>query len=511
MQRKEPPEERCGNPALSKSAFLRGVQCPKSLYLYVHHPELRDPIDESREAVFASGHEVGLAARGRFPGGVLASAVPFHAEQAIRRTADLIREGAQVLYEPAFEHNGVFAVSDILVRDGRRWAFYEVKAHTEVKEEDLQDVALQAWVLRGAGIDLAETAVLYLNKEYVREGDLDLEALFVAQSVRGEVDDLQAEVAARIAEFKAVLAGEGVTGVEIGPQCDDPWACDFRGHCWSHIPSPSVFDLAGARREARFGLYRRGIVRLEDVPDGERLPAAARMQIDLHKNPRTVIDRPAIRKFLGSLAAPLGFLDFETFMPAIPPFDGTSPYQQIPFQFSLHVRQAPGGLLRHAGFLAEGGQDARRALVEALLHEAAGLRSIVVYNRSFEDRVLKSLAAWLPEHAEALEQLRSRLVDLMEPFRRRDYSLPSMAGSYSIKAVLPALVPGLAYDDLEVADGQMAMQAYAALSREADPVQRENLRRALWAYCERDTEAMVRIVEVLEREGGPPVSLRSRQ
>ena len=200
-----------------------------------------------------------------------------------------------------------------------------------------------------------------------------------------------------------------------------------------------------------------------------------------------------------SLAAPLGFLDFETFMPAIPPFDGTSPYQQIPFQFSLHVRQVPGGLLRHAGFLAEGGQDARRALVEALLHEAAGLRSIVVYNRSFEDRVLKSLAAWLPEHAEALEQLRSRLVDLMEPFRRRDYCLPSMAGSYSIKAVLPALIPGLAYGDLEVADGQMAMQAYAALSREADPVQRENLRRALWAYCERDTEAMVRIVEVLER------------
>jgi hypothetical protein len=235
------------------------------------------------------------------------------------------------------------------------------------------------------------------------------------------------------------------------------------------------------------------------------------VQIDLHKNPRTVIDRPAIRKFLRSLAAPLGFLDFETFMPAIPPFDGTSPYQQIPFQFSLHVRQAPGGPLRHAGFLAEGGEDPRRALAEALLHEAAGLKSIVVYNRSFEDGVLKSLAAWLPEHAKALEELRSRLVDLMQPFRRRDYCLPSMAGSYSIKAVLPALVPGLGYGDLEVADGQMAMQAYAALSQEADPGQREILRQALWAYCERDTEGMVRIVEVLEREGGPPVSLRSRQ
>src|SRR3989304_4438286 len=205
MQRKEPPEERSANPSLSKSTFLRGVQCPKSLYLYVHHPELRDPIDESREAVFASGHEVGLAARGRFPGGVLASAVPFHAEQAIRRTADLIRDGAEVLYEPAFEHDGVFAASDILVRDGRRWALYEGKAHTEVKEEDLQDVALQTWVLQGAGIDLAETAVLYLNKEYVRQGDLDLEALFVARSGRGEVDALQAEGAARIAELKAVL------------------------------------------------------------------------------------------------------------------------------------------------------------------------------------------------------------------------------------------------------------------------------------------------------------------
>jgi len=510
MQRKEPPEERSGEPALSKSAFLRGVQCTKSLYLYAHHPELRDPIDESREALFASGHEVGLVARNRFPGGVLGSTPPLRAEEAIRRTADLIRDGAQVLYEPAFEHDGVFAASDILVRDGRRWALYEVKAHGEVKPEDLMDVAVQAWVLRGAGIDLAETAVLYLNKEYVREGDLDLEALFVAQSVRDEVDDLQAEVAARITEFKALLAGEGGTGAEIGLQCNDPWACDFHGHCWAEIPSPSVFDLAGVHLKTRLGLYRRGIVRLEDVPGDVRLSPAARMQIDLHKRPRTVIDGPAIRKFLGSLAAPLGFLDFETFTPAIPPFDGSSPFQKIPFQFSLHVRQARGGL-RHAGFLAEGGEDPRRALAEALLREAAGLTSIVVYNRSFENGVLKSLAAWLPEHAEALEELRSRLVDLMEPFRRREYCLPSMAGSYSIKAVLPALVPGLAYGDLEVADGQMAMQAYAALSQEADPVQRERLRQALWAYCERDTEAMVRIVEVLEWEGGSPVSLRSQQ
>jgi hypothetical protein len=511
MRHKEPPGERSGRSALSKSTFLRGVQCPKSLYLHAHHPELRDPIDESRQAVFAGGHDVGLAARDRFPGGVLASALPLRAEQAIRRTADLIRDGAYVLYEPAFEYGGVFVACDILVRDRRRWALYEVKAHTEVKEEDLRDVAVQAWVLRGAGIDLAETAVLHLNNKYVRQGNLDLGGLFVAQSVRSEVDDLQQEVAARVVELKAVLAGEGVPTAEIGPQCDDPWACDFRGHCWAHIPSPSVFDLAGVRREARFGLYRRGIVRLEDVPDGERLPAAARVQIDLHKNPRTVIDRSAIRKFLRSLGAPLGFLDFETFMPAIPPFDGTSPYQQIPFQFSLHTRQAPGGPLRHAGFLAEGGEDPRRALAEALLHEMAGLRSVVVYNQSFEDRVLASLAAWLPEHAKALEGLRGRLVDLMEPFRRRDYCLPSMAGSYSIKAVLPALVPGLAYGDLEVSDGQMAMQAYAALSQEADPVQREILRQALWAYCERDTEGMVRIVEVLEREGGPPVSLRSRQ
>jgi hypothetical protein len=333
----------------------------------------------------------------------------------------------------------------------------------------------------------------------------------VAQSVRREVASLQAEVAARIAEFKALLAGEGGMGEGIGLQCDDPWACDFHGHCWAGIPSPSVFDLAGVRLGTRVALYRRGIVRLEDVPDGERLPLAARMQIDVHKNPRSVIDRGAIREFLGSLTHPVGFLDFETFNPAIPPFDGTSPYQQIPFQFSLHVRQAPCGPLRHAGFLAEGGEDPRRALAEALLREAAGLESIVVYNRTFEDRVLKSLAAWLPEHTEALEAVRSRLVDLMGPFRRREYYLPSMGGSYSIKVVLPALVPGWGYADLEVANGQMAMQAYAALSQEADPVRRERLRQALWAYCERDTEAMVRIVEVMEREGAPPASLCSRQ
>ena len=485
--------------ALSKSTFLRGLQCHKSLYLNRFHKGLRDPIDPSTQAAFDRGHDVGALAQRLFPGGVLARASqPWFIREALQRTQQLLDGGERVLYEPAFQHDGVMAYVDILTREGAAWHLYEVKSSTGVKEIYLPDAGIQTYILRGAGLDLAGVSIIHLNNQYVRKGELDLQQLFTVVSVLPEVEAMQGAMAEQVAELKGVLRGGQVPQIDIGPHCTEPYDCDFIGHCWAHVPQPSVFDVARLPREQMFGLYRSGILRIEDIPADFPLNETAQFQVDHHRSGQPSLDRRAVRAFLESLRYPLYFLDFETTNPAVPPFDGLRPYGQLPFLYSLHRKESPSGDLEHSGFLAEAGEDPRRALAEALLGDAGVVGDVLVYSQSFEGTRIRELAEQLPGQAAGLEALGDRLRDLMEVFRQRQYYHPAMHGSYSIKAVLPALVPELGYDDLPIADGTAAMQAYAALPGEPDPDRAEQIRQELWDYCQRDTLAMVRILEALQ-------------
>ena len=417
---------------------------------------------------------------------------------SLLRTQALLQGGTEVLYEAAFQHDGVLAYVDILVRDGYAWRAYEVKSSTSLKEVHLPDAGVQAHILRGAGLLLADFSIIHLNNQYVRQGELDLEGLFTVVSVLPEVESLQAEIRERILELKGVLQDGRVPEIDIGPHCTDPYDCDFMGHCWAHIPEVSVFNVARLPKAQMFELYRQGVVRIEDIPAEFPLNDTSRFQVESHTDGQPRIDRGAIRGFLRSLRYPLHFLDFETTSPAVPMFDGTRPYGQVPFLYSLHRKNAPSSEVKHRGFLAEAGADPRRPLVESLLSDAGEPGDILVYSQSFEGTRIRELAEQLPEHRAELENLQPRLRDLMAPFRQRHYYHPAMHGSYSLKAVLPALVPELGYDDLAISDGGMAMLAYYELQAEKDPHRAEQIRQNLWEYCERDTLAMVRILEALE-------------
>ncbi len=482
---------------LSKSTFLRGVNCKKSLYLNAYHDELRDPLDTSTQRRMREGRRVGELARERFPGGVLVQpGAPFNVVAALARTQELIEGGVPVIYEAALQADGVLAFLDILVRGDRGWQLYEVKSTTKVKEEHVLDVALQVHLLTRLGMDVEEAAVLHLNRDYVRQGDLDLQALFTPESVLEEVNALLPSIAAEIEACAETLGGGVIPEIDIGPYCRDPIVCDFTGHCWAHIPTPSVFDVSyiGAKK---FDLYERGIVRIEDIPDDYTLNRRASFHVESHKAWRETVDQAAIRAFLDSLDYPLFFLDFETFSLPIPPFDSSKPYLQIPFQYSRHVQNAPGAGVEHSGFLAEAGPDPRLPLLERLLAETAGFGSILVYNMTFEKTRLRELAEAFPAYASAIGDRIERLADLMVPFRDRQLYKPEMGGSFSIKAVLPALVPDMSYEGLEISDGTMASDAYLNLWDETDPRRMERIRAALWEYCKLDTLAMVRILERL--------------
>ncbi|HMQ77512.1 MAG TPA: DUF2779 domain-containing protein [Flavobacteriales bacterium] len=486
---------------LSKSTYMRGRQCPKALWLYKQHRELLPPVDAARQAIYDTGTAVGLLAQGLFPGGVdCTPETPTDFAPALAATQRAIAGGARVIYEAAFLHEGVLAALDMLVKVANGWTAYEVKSSSSAKEYQWQDAALQAHVIEGCGVALADVCIVHLNAAYVRQGPIDVRQLFSITSVKQQVDRERPDVPARIDALKAVLRAPEAPAVDIGPHCTAPFACDFMPHCWAHVPAEgSVFDLTRAMGR-EWDLYRRGILLLKEIPDAEKLTAAQRRQVEGAKHGTIALDRPALRRWLGELRYPLHHLDFETIAPAVPLFDGTRPYQQLPFQYSLHVQRAPGAEPVHSAFLADGEGDPREAFVQHLLADIGPVGDVLAYNATFEKMILTQLARDLPQHADALGALLPRIKDLHTPFKAGWYVVPDMNGRTSIKVVLPALVPGLGYGDLAVQEGDAASRLFLQLVTgryQGDPVQ---LRTDLLAYCGRDTEAMVAVLGVLEAQ-----------
>jgi hypothetical protein len=480
---------------LTKSTFLRGLRCGKSLMLDALHDELRDQPDAEARMRMLQGQEVGRLAQGRYPDGETGR-MPGANPLSLQRTQDLIEAGAGVIYEAAFQHDGVFILVDILVKGTSGWRLIEVKSTTKVEDEHHWDVAVQAHVLRGAGLTLEDVCLLHVNRDYVRKGGLDLETLFTEASLWNEALEADAVVGQSVAESRALIAAGEVPERDIGPHCNNPRDCDFKIHCWQHLPSPSVFDVYYIGKKA-FDLYVEGITRIEEIPDDFNIGKRSSFHVRAHKSGETIIKREELRPFIDSLEYPLYHLDFETFNQPIPPWDGLSPYNQIPFQYSLHVQAEPGSESVHSGFLAEAGVDPRQAFLESLLPATEGSGSIIAYYKSFEKGVMAALAEQFPEHAEAIEGRIERLVDLRDPFGKQWFHAPAMGGSTSLKAVLPALVPELSYDALEIKDGRQAMRVFMSLADQVGSMAYEAERKNLWEYCKLDTLAMVRILDTL--------------
>ena len=485
---------------LSKSTFLYGNQCPKRLYLYKFRPDLKEEVSIGQQAVFDRGTNVGILARDLFPGGIDASPeTAFEYQKAVVKTAELIAAGNTVIYEAVFQFDGVLAAIDILAKERGKWKAYEVKSTTQIKDIHVTDAALQYHVITNSGLPLVDISIVHLNTEYIRKGKLKIGNLFEQESVKMEAIEMQADIRKTISELKAMLAKKQEPKVDIGPHCTDPYECDFMDYCWSHIPEVSVFSIARLRSEKKFALYNKGIIHYKEVRKEIELTTYQKLQVDGHLNKKKHIDIESIRAFLSTIPFPLYFLDFETFQSAIPLYDQSRSYQQIPFQYSLHYQKSSDSTLQHFEFLADAkGGDPRLPFIEQLLAETKNPGLILTYNKGFEKSILTALARDFPKHSKALENLIDRLRDLMVPFQQGMYYLPEMNGSYSIKEVLPALVPELSYEDLEIGDGGSASLAFIEMmyNPEADI---SLIRESLLKYWGLDTLGMVKIFEHLQK------------
>lgn len=483
---------------LSKSQYLRGLQCHKSLWLYKNRPQLRAAVEGQDNPLFNTGHTVGECAKRLFPGGVEIEFTADNFDGMMSKTAALIEQGVETIYEAAFKEKGVFVMADILHKTAAGWNIYEVKASTSIKPIYLNDVAIQYYALASV-LKINRVFVVHINNKYQRQGELDIDQLLAVNDVTDKVLNRQSDIAKNLLQMADVLACDEPL-IDIGLHCSDPYDCDFKPHCWQHVPSPSVFNLYRMSGKDKFALYRSGVKHYQDVPASVKLNQTQKIQIDSALSGEPVIDRRIVNNFLQTVSYPISFFDFESFQNAIPRFDFQRAYGQMPFQYSLHVL-AQSGELSHAEYLADEHHDPRRELAEHMLEDLPATGSIMAFNQSFEISRIKELADLFPDLKAALLALVPRFVDLIVPFRKLGYYHPNFNGSFSIKSVLPAMFPNapeLDYKRLGIQDGGMAMDTFANLHLLKDKSQREQIRQDLLAYCRLDTLAMVRIWQKLE-------------
>lgn len=483
---------------LSKSRYISGLQCAKRLWYEANAFQQIPQFDEAAMARFDQGHEVGRLALRLFPGGVEIARDKRRWSTTAAATQRAL--AARIpLYEASFVHEGGACRVDILAPvEGGQWDLLEVKSATSVKDVHRADLAFQTWVVRGAGVPVRRSCLVRIDTSYVRQGPLEPERLFAIEDLTAEVEALLDLVPSEVARQQQIVAEPAPRQVAIGPHCTSPNGCPLVPVCWKDVPAASVLDLARGGARA-WDLFHQGVREVAAIPAGVELSDLQRIQVEASRAGEPRVDRAALAEFLDRLAYPVHYLDFESFQVALPPFDGTRPWQQIPFQYSLHVADAPGAVPRAAAFLADGDGDPRPALFAALREAIAPHGSIVAFADRFERQRLAEAAAAFPEHRDWIEALTPRFVDLLEPFARFDYYHPDQNGSASLKAVLP-LLGARGYDHLAVQDGTAAAREYLRLrGGDVDPVAREQIRQALLAYCGRDTEGLVEIVAALER------------
>ncbi len=444
------------------------------------------------------GTDVGVLAREFFPGGVLVEETHRQIPAALVRTAELVADPTvSTIFEGAFVWQGILVRVDAIERlDATRWRLVEVKATSKVKATHLDDLAIQSAVLEGAGIRVDGCYLMHLNTQYVfLGGELNLDEMFALDNMTEEVLARRVLVQQQLQEMWDVL--KKPTSPDIAPDghCYQPYECPFWNHCTKDKSPRWVFYLPGSSKLRKIWIEEE-IETIDEIPDHIQLS-----EIQQHVKANVEWISPLLRARLQSVRYPVHHLDFETFMPAIPVFPYTRPYRPIPFQWSNHIEYEDGTVV-HEHFLCVDGRDPREELAQKLLASLGERGSVCVYSE-YERFLLFALGDFLPHLKPALNKVVRRLWDLLAVIQQQYYH-PEFEGSFSIKNVLPALVPQLAYDDLAIQNGAVAAVMYQKMVfSETDLMERARIAQALEEYCGRDTWAMVELRRVLmERVGG---------
>lgn len=490
---------------LSKSKYCRLWQCEKMLWLDANHPELQAE-DSAREERMNAGNVVGDLAMGLFGSftevTVLKEDGGPDIPAMIEKTAQCMADGVENICEASFRYEGLYCAVDILRKWEGGYAIYEVKSASHPAEIYGVDIAYQEYVLEHCGVTVTGTFLVCIDTSYVRGEELELEKLFHVINMADSVAQETPRIPERLALAQRTLASDTEPTRDLGEQCKNPYDCAYWDYCSRHLPKPSVFDLYRLPEKKKFEYYRSGLVDYADLRQRVKLNEKQLRQVEFALSDCPPhMDKKKIRSFLDTLSYPLYFLDFETMQMAVPRYPGTKPYQQIPFQYSLHYIEATGAELKHREFLGESGIDPRRAIAESLCWDIPEDVCVTAYNKAFECGRLQELADTFPDLSAHLLNMKDHIQDLLTPFQSGWYYNRAMGGSFSIKSVLPALFPDdpeLDYHNLEgVHNGGEAMSIFPRIQYML-PEEQKVARQNLLAYCQLDTYAMVKVWRALE-------------
>lgn len=488
---------------LSKSEYMMFLKHPAWLWLKKHEKSKLPEPDANLQAIFDAGKEFEEYAEKRFPSGVRIKFDNYEEYLSMpERTQKVLVGGAKVIFQGRFETNDITCICDILEQtDEGLFNLYEIKSSTKVKPEHYPDLAFQTVVLESAGFKVGNIAVIHVNNQYIKDGEIDPIELSVTTNVTDGVRD-------KIKETKENI--QLALNVINSPNLPDPsprysnfgslgeWIEIYKT-LGEKIDKYSIYNLISPGAQRIGILEDLGIKFIKDIPDDFKLTTKQYAQVLATKNNERVINKEKIKDFLNTLTYPIYFLDYETAMGVIPIYNGSKPYQQIPFQYSLHVVEKKGENPNHFEYLHRDVDNPISNLVNKLKKDIGSVGSVIVWYKSFEMKRNEEMAQMFPEFAKFLEDINSRVVDLMEPFTNGWFADKDFLGSSSIKNVLPVLAPKLSYKELGVQEGASAQRLWMdAVLKEKKNIDKEKLFSDLVEYCKMDTFAMVKIWEVLE-------------
>ncbi|MCX6740338.1 MAG: DUF2779 domain-containing protein [Candidatus Parcubacteria bacterium] len=484
---------------LSKSQFLKYIQCYKYLWLYKFRRDLLpEETDESLQRIFDEGYEVEDYARKLFPKGVKAEGLY---ETAKKNTDKLIKDGNKVIFQATAMANSLYAMADIFVKNGDKWDIYEVKSSTQVKDIHVIDLSFQKICFESAGYKIGKTHLVVINTSYVRKGKIDPKELLKIEDISSDVRNLISEIKLNIESALKLIKSPKEPQIRILKQCSSPYECPFIDYCWKDVPDHSIYSIACGLSEKKLNeLLDQDILEIKDIPEDFLTRDRALMHRHVVKHNKVHIEPDKIKEDLNNLKYPLYFLDYETFSPAIPLFDGYKPYQRIVFQFSLHVQEQPGGKLNHYEFLAKDFKDPTEDLLKALRKFISKKGTAISWNAMFEKGCNSEMAKRAPQYASFLKSVNDSMYDLMLIFRKGYYVHKNFHGSASIKKVLPVLIPKLSYKNLNIQEGGTASDSWKTLiDPDIDKKEKDKLYKDMTDYCGLDTMAMVEILKFLQK------------
>lgn len=500
----------------SKSKFVSScIRCNKYAWLDKYMPEEKSPIDDFTKSLFDNGHKVGELAKEYFKAEVDVTSYKgdgrLDLNKMIKDTENHIKLGTKVIAEASFSFGGFFCSVDILIRnDDGTYNMYEVKSSKQdtkkdkklgcVKGKYIIDAAYQQYVLKNCGVDVNKVYVVLLAEDYVRNGNFELDKYFVVCDVTKHTNDRQQMIADKLAELGSVLSNASEPTTSFSKNCNK---CDYWQFCSRNIPAPSPFDVYHLRFGDKCSLYEYDVSFFDLPKHRPDLKPAALRQIEYYNRPNDAyVDKAAIAEFLDGLTYPIYSLDFETYQAVIPEYDGIATYEQVPFQFSLHIVEHPETELtdvKEAHFLNLSGADTRRAIAESLVKNIPYGACVIAYHESTERNIIDRLAKYCPDLADHL--LSFAYKDPLKLFENGNYYVKAMGKSFSLKSVAPALYPDdkdMDYHNLDgdVKNGTQAMNVYLKI-KDYTTVEKEKIEHDLEKYCALDTLAVVKILKKL--------------